>query len=97
MEKLMITGKDTGEFHPGELLGDEIFSRHITQLQFAKQLGVQKTVLNEIIKGRRNISAVLALKLEAAFGIEAECWLKAQMSYDLRRLREVEKRYPESR
>ncbi len=69
--------------HPGEHLQDELEARGISQQEFAKQIGYQKTQLNEIIKGKRGINADLALILEAALGIGADYWLNLQKNYEL--------------
>jgi len=69
--------------HPGEILGDEIQAREISQKDFAKQLGVLAPHLNDLIKGKRHISARLAVKIEKALGIDAAFWLRVQVAYDL--------------
>jgi HTH-type transcriptional regulator / antitoxin HigA len=69
--------------HPGEMIIDELEARSIKQQEFALQIGMQKSQLNEIIKGKRSINAEFALLVEAALGISAEFWLKAQMNYEL--------------
>jgi HTH-type transcriptional regulator/antitoxin HigA len=69
--------------HPGEILADELEARNITQQDIARLLGMQKSQLNEIIKGKRNINAELAILLEKALDIPAHYWLNAQQNYDL--------------
>lgn len=69
--------------HPGEMLADELAARNIKQQAFAQQIGMQKSQLNEIIKGKRSINAEVAVLIEAALGISADFWLKAQNNYDL--------------
>ncbi len=69
--------------HPGEMLADELAARNIKQQVFAQQIGMQKSQLNEIIKGKRSINAEVAVLIEAALGISADFWLKAQNNYDL--------------
>ncbi len=69
--------------HPGEMLADELEARGIKQQEFAQQIGMQKSQLNEIIKGKRSINAEVAVLIEAALGISADFWLKAQNNYDL--------------
>jgi addiction module HigA family antidote len=39
--------------------------------------------LNDLIKGKRNISAKIAIELETALGIDADYWLRVQIKYDL--------------
>lgn len=69
--------------HPGEILADELEARDIKQQELAREIGMQKSQLNEIIKGKRNINAEIAVLLEKAIGVPAHYWLNAQQSYDL--------------
>lgn len=69
--------------HPGTLLKEELEANGINQKDFAIEIGMQKTMLNEIIKGKRPITADLALLLERALGISADYWLRFQSQYDL--------------
>lgn len=73
--------------HPGTILEDEIEANGLTQIDFAKLIGLNRSQLNEIIKGKRNINADLALLLEKALGIDAEYWMEAQKNYDLDKAR----------
>ncbi len=69
--------------HPGEVLADEISARGIKQIDFAKKIKLLAPHFNDLLKGKRHISARIALKLEKELGIEAEYWLRLQISYDL--------------
>ncbi|MDQ1086771.1 HigA family addiction module antitoxin [Siphonobacter sp. SORGH_AS_1065] len=69
--------------HPGEILADELEARGLKQQEFARQIGMQKSQLNEIIKGKRNINAELAILLETTIDVPATYWLNAQQCYDL--------------
>lgn len=73
--------------HPGEILLDEIIANDFSQSEFAKKIGYNKSQLNEIIKGKRNINAELAILLEKALEIDAEYWLEIQKNYDLDKAR----------
>ena len=68
--------------HPGVLLKEELDALHLTQKAAAEKAGVSKTVINEVIKGKRGISAELAVKLESVVESPARFWLKAQSIYD---------------
>lgn len=70
--------------HPGSVLGDELVARAIPQKEFADLLEMRPSHLNEVIKGKRNISALLALKLEQQLGISAAFWMRMQVDYDLK-------------
>ncbi len=67
--------------HPGEILREELKERGIKQKDFSKQIGVQATHLNEVIKGKRNINADLAQKLERNLGISFQTWMNLQNNY----------------
>lgn len=73
--------------HPGEILLDELEAMELSQIDFAKQIGYNRSQLNEIIKGKRNINADLALLLQGCLGIDAEYWMEAQKNYDLDKAR----------
>jgi len=70
--------------HPGIVLGDELLARNIPQKEFAELLDMRAPHLNELIKGKRHISALLALKLEQQLGISAGFWMRLQVEYDLK-------------
>ena len=69
--------------HPGETLKDELDAREISQTDFATDIGILPNQLNEVIKGKRNITADFALLLEKALKIEADFWMRLQSSYEL--------------
>ena len=75
--------------HPGEILEDELTERGLKKNHFAQQIGIKPSNLSEILKGRRNINAELAFKIENALGIEAEFWLRSQMRYDITLVRQA--------
>lgn len=72
-------------FHPGEYLKDELDTRGISQAQLAREIGMTPSVLNEIIKGKRAVTAEYALLFEAALGIEADFWINLQSRYSKQR------------
>ncbi len=69
--------------HVGEHIFDEMEAREMTQKELAQALEIQPSYLNEIIKGKRNINAEIALKLEKAWGIRATFWLNLQAQYEI--------------
>jgi HTH-type transcriptional regulator/antitoxin HigA len=73
--------------HPGKLILDEINARNLTQGYVAKEMGIAANVLNEIIKGKRNITPAIALKLENVLSIDAEYWMKLQIRFEIDSLR----------
>ncbi len=71
-------------FHPGEILLEEFLKPgEITQAEFAKKLGWTRARLNELIKGKRGITADSALDLAKVLGTSAKLWMNLQATYDL--------------
>ena len=70
--------------HPGEvLMADFIEGFGITQNKLAVSIGVPPRRINEIVHGKRAITADTALRLGRYFGIEPQFWLNLQTRYDL--------------
>ncbi len=70
--------------HPGKMLLKEFLEpRGMTQKEFAAHLGWTYARLNEIINGRRGMSAASALAFADAFNMEPEFWLNLQRDWDL--------------
>ena len=69
--------------HPGVVLGEELEERAITPSAFALQIGTYPNVIGDLIKGKRHMSAALALKLEEALGVPAGFWMRMQANYEL--------------
>ena len=70
--------------HPGEMLLKEFLEpRGISQAEFARHLGWTYARLNEIINGRRGVTASSALTFADAFEMEAEFWMNLQRDWDL--------------
>jgi addiction module HigA family antidote len=71
-------------FHPGEILLEEFLEpKGITQAAFAERVGWTKARLNELIKGKRGITAAAALDLAEALGTSPKLWMNLQATYDL--------------
>ena len=74
--------------HPGEiLLEDFLEPMGISQYKLAKDISVPPRRINEIVRGKRSVSADTALRLSRYFGLSERFWLNLQSRYDL----EVEK------
>jgi len=69
--------------HPGEVLADELAARNIRKTDFAAELGMGASHFSELLHGKRNISASVALKLESLLKVSAEYWMRLQVYYDL--------------
>ena len=71
-------------FHPGEILLEEFLEpMNMTQAAFAERIGWTKTRLNELIKGKRGITADSALDLAEVLGTSPKLWMNLQATYDL--------------
>ena len=79
-------GNDVIEpIHPGEvLMEDFIRGFGITQNRLAVEIGVPPRRINEIVHGKRRITADTAVRLAAYFGTSAEFWMNLQSHYELR-------------
>lgn len=90
----IITSESRGEkmnqpknpFHPGEiLLEDFLIPAGITQVELARKLGWTKARLNELINGKRGITAESALDLAKVLGTSPKLWMNLQATFDLDR------------
>lgn len=71
-------------FHPGEILLEEFLQpAGITQTAFSEQLGWTRARLNELIKGKRGITAESALDLAGILGTSPKLWMNLQATWDL--------------
>jgi addiction module HigA family antidote len=70
--------------HPGEVLFEEFLKPlNISQNELGRCLGVSARRINEIIHGKRSVTADTALRLARYFGNSPQFWLGLQMDYDL--------------
>jgi addiction module HigA family antidote len=80
---LTITDK-IAPIHPGEVLMEDFIEGFgITQNRLAVSIGVPPRRINEIVHGKRAITADTALRLGKYFGTSAQFWLNLQTHYDL--------------
>ena len=70
--------------HPGEVLLEEFLKpMALSQNRLALDIGVPARRINEIVLGKRRVSADTALRLGRYFGMSPQFWLGLQMDYDL--------------
>lgn len=75
--------------HPGEvLLHDFLEPMRISQYRVAKDIDVPARRINEIVHGKRAISADTALRLSRYFGLTDQYWMNLQALYDLQLAKE---------
>jgi addiction module HigA family antidote len=83
--------------HPGETIREDVLEPlNLSVNQLAKSLGVTAARVNDIVRGRRGITADTALRLARYLGTSPEFWLGLQLEYDLRlarnaKLKEIER------
>ena len=70
--------------HPGEILREEFLEQMgISQYRLAKDISVPPRRINEIVHGKRSITADTALRLGRFFNMSPQFWLNLQTRYDL--------------
>ena len=69
--------------HPGVHLAEMLGELGITQYRLARTMGVSPRRINEIVHGRRTVTADTALRIGKALGMTPEYWLNLQRMYDL--------------
>ena len=79
-----MKAKKIPPIHPGEILLEEFLKpMEISQNKLGRELGVSPRRVNEIVNGKRSVTADTALRLSIFFGNSASFWLGLQMDYDL--------------
>jgi len=79
-----MSKRDYPPIHPGDILLEEFLKpMGVTQYRLAKDISVDPRRINEIVHGKRSISADTALRLGRYFGTSARFWLNLQSHYDL--------------
>ena len=78
-----MKNKKLPPIHPGEILIEEFLKpMGISQYRLAKDISVPPRRINEIVHGKRRITADTALRLSRFFGNSPQFWLGLQMDYD---------------
>ncbi len=76
--------KDLKPVHPGEVLLEEFLKpMNLSQNRLALDIGVPPRRINEIVLGKRSVTADTALRLGRYFQMSPQFWLGLQMDYDL--------------
>ena len=79
-----MTKRDFPPIHPGEILMTEFLEpMGISQYRLAKDISVPPRRINEIVHGKRSVTADTALRLSRYFATSDRFWLNLQTSYDL--------------
>jgi addiction module HigA family antidote len=70
--------------HPGQVLLEEfLLPLDLSQAEAARRMGVSTNRLNELVRGKRGVTAETALRLGELLGTSPEFWLNLQMTFDL--------------
>lgn len=85
--------KKLRNIHPGEILLEEFLRpMGISQNFLAREIGVPPRRINEIVLGKRGISADTAIRLAGHFGTSEQFWMVLQADYDLEEARKALRR-----
>ena len=78
------TKREIPPTHPGEMLREDFMPDFgLTAASMAAGLGVSRQTINELLRERRAITPVMALRLSRLFGNSPEFWMNAQHAWDL--------------
>ena len=79
-----MTERKLNAVHPGEILLEEFLKpMGLSQNRLARDIGVSPRRINEIVLGKRALTADTALRLARYFKMSAKFWLGLQMDYEL--------------
>src|SRR2546429_1256887 len=82
--------------HPGKIIRhDCLVPLGLTVTAAAKVLRVSRQALNNLLNGKAGVTPEMAIRLEKAFGVTADTWLRMQMHYDLARAMKAENKIKE--
>lgn len=82
-------GQGLRNIHPGEILLEEFLKpMELSQNRLAREIGVPPRRINEIVLGKRTITADTALRLARYFGMSESFWMGLQADYDLEETRQ---------
>jgi addiction module HigA family antidote len=82
--------KNPSPLHPGQVLSEVYMSEmNLNQSELAERCQCAPRKINEIVNGKRAISAEFAIVLENVLGTSAEMWVRMQAEYDLWEARQV--------
>jgi addiction module HigA family antidote len=78
------TKREIAPTHPGEMPREDFMSDYgLNAASLASALGVSRQTINELLRERRSVSQVMALRLSRLFGNSPEFWLNVQHSRDI--------------
>ena len=75
--------------HPGEFLKESLDELRISQAEFARTIGLSAMRISLVVKGKRPVTAEMALLFGKAFGQTPQYWINLQAAYDLKMAEKV--------
>jgi len=75
--------------HPGEFLKEILDELGISQAVFARAIGLSAMRISHVVKGKRPVTAEMALLFGKAFGQTPQYWINLQAAYDLKTAEKV--------
>ena len=80
-----MTNRKFLNVHPGEILFEEFLKpMNITAYRLAKETGIPESKISDILKGKRNITANISIKLGKFFELNPQFWIGIQNDHDIR-------------
>jgi addiction module HigA family antidote len=79
----ITTEKKLPPIHPGEALADAFREAGVSASSAAIAMGLPPSTLTRIMKGQRNVTAPIALRIARYFGTSPDIWMGIQTDYDL--------------
>ncbi len=83
--KIFMAQRKFLNVHPGEILLEEFLKpMHISAYRLAKETGIPESKISDIVKGKRNITASISIKLGKFFELNPQFWIGIQNDHDIR-------------
>jgi addiction module HigA family antidote len=80
----VITGRKLPPVHPGEILHEDfLVPLGMSVYELANAIKVPRSRLNDVVRGRRSVTADTAMRIARYFGMSASFWINLQARYDL--------------
>ena len=77
----MVQGRSIISVPPGATIKEQLVDRGISQKEFASRMGMSEKHISQLINGQVHLTADVALRLEAVFGIPASFWNNLEAIY----------------
>ena len=85
MQQLHLT-----PIHPGKVLQDELEEINVSSETLANHIEIPPSIIHDICDGKKDINALLAMKLSRALGASPQFWLNLQNNWEISQIKESE-------